>query len=373
MVSLISLAAALDAAAAQTTDSAAFIIRLGHDTTAIERYVRTPQQLRAEAIQRSPSTMLHSLTLTFDARGAVTSGEWTVREPAAAQPATRRVIRFQGDSAIVENTQGGTSRTNRVPVAEAIPLAGPFYSPYELAMMRAVAGSAQGDRVLLLPNFAPVSIRVQRVGRDSISLDNQFGEPMRAHVDARGRLLHLKTPALATVERVRWVDLSRLAQGFAARDASGQGLGQLSPRFAARRRIGAANIWLDYSRPGKRGRPVWGTLVPWGQVWRMGANDAAHFATDRTLQIGNVTVTPGTYTLFLLPNQNEWQLIINRATGMSGLDYEAAQDLGRVALNVSALERAVEAFTLEARSAANGGSLVVAWDNRTASVPITVR
>ena len=373
MASLITLGAALDAAAAQTTDSAAFIIRLGHDTTVIERYVRTPQQLRAEAVQRSPSTMLHSLTLTFDARGIVTSGEWTVRAPGAAQPASRRLIRFQGDSAVVENTQGGATRTQRVRAADAIPLAGPFYSPYELAMMRVVGGSAQIDTVALLPGAEPVGIRVQRVGRDSISLDNQFGEPMRAHIDARGRLLHLKTPALATVERVRWIDLDRAAQGFAARDATGQGLGMLSPRVAARQRIGAANVWLDYSRPGKRGRPVWGTLVPWGQVWRMGANDAAHFATDRTLQIGNVTVAPGTYTLFLLPNQSEWQLIINRATGMSGLDYDAAQDLGRVALNVSTLERAVEAFTLEARPAANGGSLVIAWDNRTGTVPITVR
>ena len=334
--SLIALAAASGGVQAQATDSAAFIIRLGHDTTAIERYVRTAQQLRAEAVQRSPSTMVHTLTLSFGPNGAVTSGEWTVRAPGQTQPASRRVIRFQGDSAIIENTQAGATRTQRVLAAAAIPMAGPFYSPYELAMMRVAATSAQIDTVPLLPGAAPVGIRVQRAGRDSISLDNQFGEPMRAHVDARGRLLHLQTPALATVERVRWIDLDRVERGFAARDAAGQGMGVLSPRVAARQRLGEANVWLDYSSQPNAAGPS-GAHCALGQVWRMGANDAAHFATDRTLQIGNVTVAPGTYTLFLLPNQNEWQLVINRADWHERSSYDQAQDVGRVALNVSTL------------------------------------
>ncbi len=360
-------------AAAQSADSAAFIIRLGHDTTVLERYVRTAQQLSAEAVQRSPTTMLHRLTLNFGPRGAVTGGEWTVRAPGATQPLSRRVIRFQGDSAIIENTQAGGTRTQRVASADAIPLAGPFYTPYELAMMRAVAGGAAADTVLLLPGAATVPIRVQRVGRDSVVLNNQFDEPMRAHIDANGRLLHLRTPAYATVERVRWIDLDMHARDFAARDASGKALGQLSPRAALRQRIGEANIWLDYSRPAKRGRPVWGGLVPWGQVWRMGANDAAHLATDRTLEIGNLTIAPGTYTLFLLPAQSGWQLIINRATGMSGLDYSTAQDIGRIPLTTETLQRPVESFTLEAREASAGGILAIAWDNLQASVTFRVR
>jgi hypothetical protein len=360
-------------ARAQTTDSAAFIIRLGTDTTAIERYVRTSQQLIAEAVQRSPATMLHRLTLRFGERGAVTAGEWTVQRPGEAEPVSRRVIRFQGDSALIENTQGGTTRTQRVAAADAIPIAGPFYTPYELAMMRAVASGAQTDTVLLLPGANTAAIRLQRVGRDSIALNNQFDEPLRAHVDARGRLLHLRTPAFASVERIRWLDLNQWAREFATRDAGGRALGPLSPRVTIRQRIGGANVWLDYSRPAKRGRPVWGALVPWNQVWRMGANDAAHLATDRPLEIGHVTLQPGTYTLFLLPAAAGWQLIINRATGMSGLDYDAAQDVERVPLRVETVERPIESFTLELRPAAGGGTLAVAWDNRVGTVPFKVQ
>jgi hypothetical protein len=131
---------------AQTADSATFIIRLGNDTTAIERYVRTPRQLVAQAVQRSPNTMLHRLVVDFDARGAVTGGEWSVQAPGANQPQTRRTIRFLGDSATIETTQGGTARTQRIRAADAIPIAGPFYSPYELAMMRGSGRSGCGYR-----------------------------------------------------------------------------------------------------------------------------------------------------------------------------------------------------------------------------------
>ncbi|MGH7468161.1 MAG: DUF2911 domain-containing protein [Longimicrobiales bacterium] len=360
-------------AGAQSTDSAAFIIRLGVDTTAIERYVRTPQQLIAEAVQRSPTTMLHRLTLRFGARGAITSGEWTVLRPGDTQPVSRRLIRFQGDTALIENTQGGTTRTQNVQAPDAIPIAGPFYTPYELAMMRAMASGANRDTVLLLPGAATAAIRLERVGRDSMALNNQFDEPLRAHVDARGRLLHLHTRAYASVERIRWIDLNHWAREFATRDAAGRALGPLSPRVTTRQRFGAANVWLDYSRPAKRGRPVWGALVPWDQVWRMGANDAAHLATDRPLEIGHVTLSPGTYTLFLLPAQSGWQLIINRSTGMSGLEYDAALDVERIPLRVENLERPVESFTIDLRPAANGGTIAIAWDNRSASVPFRVQ
>jgi hypothetical protein len=226
---------------------------------------------------------------------------------------------------------------------------------------------------MVLPGASPVAIRLQRFGRDSIALNNQFDEPLRAHVDARGRLLHLRTPAYATVERAAWLDIDRMAGEFAARDAAGKALGPLSPRETFRRRVGQANVWIDYSRPARRGRPVWGGLVPWGQVWRMGANDAAHLSTDRTLEFGSVTVPPGTYTLFLLPAQHGWQLIFNRVTGISGLDHNAAQDLGRVALKVEPVTRAVEAFTLEVGEAPDGGVLAVSWDQTRASVGFRVR
>lgn len=366
------LALSAVSATAQRPDSAAFIIRLGTDTTVVERYVRTADRIEVEAVQRAPRTLLHRMTYELDARGRVRGARHQVRRPDGGEPVLVRTMAFVGDSARIETTQGGRTTAQRVAARDAIPVAGPFYTPYELATMRA---SGKGPaRVTLLTGGGTVEIPVERVGGDTVRLANQFQEPMRARVDARGRLLRLDTPAYTSVERLGWVDLPALAREFAGRDAVGRAMGPLSPRSTSREKVGEANLWIDYSRPAMRGRPIWGGLVPWGRVWRMGANDAAHLATDRTLEVGGLTLPPGTYTLFLLPAENgEWQLIFNRATGVSGLEYDTAQDVGRVPLQLERLNEPIEQFTLSVGAVEGAPMLMLAWDRTRASVPFRVR
>jgi hypothetical protein len=378
MNSRLATAAALlaigSSAGAQPRDSAAFIVRLGTDTVSVERHVRTADRLEIEGVQRSPQTMAHRLLMTLGAGGRITGAEWTVTRPGSSTPLQRRVTQFQGDSAIVTTTQGGAPRVARLAARDAIPLSGPFYTPYEIAIMRAVAAGPARAELALLTGNAITRIPVERVGRDSVALQNQFAEPMRAHVDARGRLLHLHTPAFTTVERVDWLDLDALTRQFVARDESGKGIGPLSPRATTRTTIDSANVWLDYSRPAMRGRPVWGRLVPFGEVWRLGANDATHLATDRPLEIGTLRLEPGTYTLFLLPTADSWTLVVNRGTGMSGLEREPAKDVGRVPMQLATTTRPVEQLTIEITPAPTGGGvLAIAWDRSRATVPIRVR
>jgi hypothetical protein len=364
------LCAASAAFGQEPADSAAFIIRLGTDTTVIERYIRTADQLMVEAVQRSPTTSVHRLVVDVDRSGVVSRAVYAVSQPNSSQPTLQRTTTFAGDSAsIVTVQQDGASRTQGTAARDAIPIAGPFFSPYELAIMRAVS-RARGDSVALLSGTNVVRIPVARVGRDSVTLANQFGEPMRAHVDAAGRILHLHTPAFTTVERTGWVNLDELVREFAARDATGKGLGPLSPRHTYRARVGEANIWVDYSRPSARGRPVWGGLVPFGAVWRTGANEAAHFATDRTVQLGDLTLDPGTYTLFLLPTETDLTLIVNRGTGMSGLERDSAQDVGRVKLDKKTLDPPAESFTIDVLER---GVLAFSWDRMRGLIPIVVK
>jgi hypothetical protein len=371
-VAVFAMLCAMPQLASAQSETAAFIIRIGTDTLGVERYVRSADRIVIDAVQRSPATTIHQLVMTLGAAGSITAAEWTSRSPGSEQPATRREFRFVGDSAVVTTTQGTTSRTQSIAARGAVPLSGPFYTPYELLMMRARAAGTPRSELTLLSGTNPVTIPVERIGADSMALQNQFGEPLRAHVDDRGRLLHLRTPALTTVERVAELDFERLAREFARRDDIGRGMGMLSVPRTFRTRVGQANLWLDYSRPAMRGRPVWGTLVPWNQVWRLGANDATHFSTDRPLDIGGLALEPGTYTLFLLPSEAGWSLIVSRATGIGGLAYDPAHDVGRITLTVEPLENRVELLTIDV----TGGTeprLVVAWDRLRGSAPIRVR
>jgi hypothetical protein len=147
----------------------------------------------------------------------------------------------------------------------------------------------------------------------------------------------------------------------------------LSPRDTTAQTIGSAHLVVDYGRPSKRRREIFGSLVPFGTVWRTGANEATHFRTDRDLTIGTIRVPRGTYTLWTIPSSEGWTLIVNRQTGQWGTDYDKSKDLGRTAMKVGALSSPVEQFTIAIEAMdGSSGVLSLRWDTTQASVPIRV-
>lgn len=142
-----------------------------------------------------------------------------------------------------------------------------------------------------------------------------------------------------------------------------------SPRDTAEMRFGNDVIRVDYGRPYMRGRKIMGELVPYGRVWRTGANAATTLITTRDLRIGDVRVPEGTYTLYTLPGEGEWQLIINRQTGQWGTEYDQAQDLARIPMRVERLEQPVEQFTIDFEpGSGNVFNLNLRWENTRAWV-----
>lgn len=142
-----------------------------------------------------------------------------------------------------------------------------------------------------------------------------------------------------------------------------------SPRDTAEMRYGNDRIYVDYGRPYMRGRTIMGGLVPYGRVWRTGANAATTLVTPRDLRIGGTAVPAGTYTLYTLPGENEWQLIINRQTGQWGTEYDQAQDLARIPMQVERLAQPVEQFTIEFEpGSGNVFNLNLRWENTRAWV-----
>ena len=131
-------------------------------------------------------------------------------------------------------------------------------------------------------------------------------------------------------------------------------------------------VTIKYSRPSMRGRKIFGGLVPYGQVWRTGANAATSLTTDASLDIGGATVPAGSYTLYTLPGENAWQLIINKQTGQWGTQYDQGQDLARVPMKVGQLPSGLEIFTISLdKTGARTATLKLDWENTTASVNIS--
>lgn len=130
-------------------------------------------------------------------------------------------------------------------------------------------------------------------------------------------------------------------------------------------------VTIDYSRPSMRGRQIFGGLVAYGEPWRTGANSATSLKTNVDLTIGGAAVPAGSYTLFTIPNENSWKLIINKQTGQWGTAYDPKQDLARVDMKVTQLPAAMEVFTIAVdRTGADSATLKLQWETTLASVDL---
>ena len=130
-------------------------------------------------------------------------------------------------------------------------------------------------------------------------------------------------------------------------------------------------VTIDYSRPSVRDRKIFGGLVPYGQIWRTGANSATSLKTDVDLTIGGAAVPAGSYTLYTIPNESGWKLIINKQTGQWGTDYDEKQDLARVEMKVAKNAASTEQFTISFdKTGAGAATLKLDWANTTTSVSV---
>ncbi len=135
---------------------------------------------------------------------------------------------------------------------------------------------------------------------------------------------------------------------------------------------GGKTITVDYSSPRMKGREIYGGLVPYGQVWRTGANEATTFVTDTDLIVGGKDVPKGSYTIFTIPNEHKWTLVISKKTGEWGIPYPGdADDFARVDMSVTKLPSPIENFTIAFDQAGSTCTMRLEWETTRASVEIS--
>ena len=131
-------------------------------------------------------------------------------------------------------------------------------------------------------------------------------------------------------------------------------------------------VTVDYSSPRAKGRKIFGELVPYGEVWRTGANEATSFVSTANLSAGSSSIPAGSYTIFTVPKPDKWTLIINKKTGEWGIPYKYESDeLGRVDMNVSRTSGPVENFTIAFDQQGSACTMNISWENTQASIRLT--
>jgi hypothetical protein len=356
-------------------DSGAFVTRLGNDTVALEQYTRTATQLRGEYVIRTPRSLHRIYTFDLNPDGSIRHLE-IVTHNIGGGPGpmeTKNSADFSGDTVIMVSPRGDSSVTTKL----AVPRGTFPFQFYVYGLMEQIGRWARGtgkDSVRFTALYSADRTSggyIRKRGGDTLVFMFDEGQlagvgPFTFRLDRQGGghltwLTGKGSTLQVEVQRVASVPMAQAGPMFANRP-----LGQLSPRDTARGSIGGADVWIDYSRPSRRGRDIFGALEPWNHVWRTGANAATQLSTPVDLMIGGATVPAGKYTLWTLPSPSGWKLIINKQTGQWGTEYHPEQDLVRVDAKVETVASPIEQFTI----AFGSGSLTFAWDKTRYSVPV---
>ncbi len=366
------LAATSTAASAQ---QASLVYRLGKDTIAIEQFTRTATGMTGEMVQRSGAAVArYQYTITLAKNGRPTTASIKrLNADGSLPPNSPSDTRFTvtADS-IVRETVFADSTPRRAFAAKQAMINFPtfIYGPTELLANLANSKAAVDSlpALGLTGNLGFTGITL--AGGDSVRMRGG-AYAMILRFDASQRLQSVDG-SFTTNKSVGTRGAGRL--DIAAIAKSMKPTGTLSLRETARGAFGQGGmVLIDYGRPSVRDRTVWGgTLVPFDTVWRTGANDATHLFTSRTLTMGDVIIPPGAYTLFVQHTRTGTWLIVNKQVGQWGTVYSAANDLGRVPMQMTATPSHVEEFTIVVRAInPTRGAIEMSWGPSMMSAPFT--
>lgn len=375
-----------------------FVTLLGRDTVAVERITRTPTRLVTDEVDRWPAVRLRHTEIALAPDGSPRHMEMDIRTPNATTPRARArhvtadmtgnsVKIWIRDSSSVKDTAFATGGAITVPHVSMM------YSVIELEIAAAlkretVAQRASGDSIGFRqfypdrdigPSFVLHHGWVHPVGGGKVELWHDWLAGIGdVTVDSAGRTLTysgVRSTYQVNVTRVAVPpDVEASGARLVAAEKAQGGIKQLSVRDTARGTIGSASIVVDYGRPLARGRVLLGNVIPYGEVWRTGANAATQFTTTAGITLGGLRLAPGTYTLWTVPFKDHADLIVNKQFGQWGTSYDESQNLGTARLHAETPAAPVEEFTISVvPTDARHGMLVLEWGTFRWTEPIVVR
>ena len=366
------------------TERGAFVVTLGKDTIVVEQYARTRATLEGDMLVRGAAVIQRHYTGTLKSDGTMSRFEMTNRNVTNPQaPVVRFTVTF-GDTTVVDVTRDTMHNQIRVATPNgALPFLNFSYAMYEQYGRRARAAGKDTLATLPLGANSLTMLVVRHPARDSLTVAFAGDAATLFRVDPSGLIQAVDgrfTTQKVLSTRLTALDFNALATAFATRP-----LGQLSPSDSVLATVGGAAITVTYGRPSMRGRKVFGAesetprpVVPWGQVWRTGANFATRFTSSADLVVAGQTIPAGTYTLWTLPSPTGWKLIFNKQTkapcataaecadpkrpNLWGTDYSADSDFVRVDMQAASLDAPVEEFVITLEPQGDAGVLAFAWE-----------
>lgn len=215
-------------------------------------------------------------------------------------------------------------------------------------------------------------IQISKISDKQIQFKSEISAPITFYLDEEDRINKidaLGSPWNYTITRHEPIDLEKFTKSFAKKEI----IGDPSPHDQFSTTIAECMITMDYGRPSKRGREIFGNVVPYNKVWRTGAGTPTLFTSGCDIEIQGKIIPHGTYNIFTIPTETTWKLIFNTEDNAWGSAYRKEYDFIQVEMISTHNKKTTEKLLIEIKEKENGdGEINMSWDNTTAQTTFKV-
>lgn len=369
--------------AGQAQTSSSYIFRLGKDTVAFEQFTRTKQGISGEILALYPRVLLTQFEVTFGPGGTITHFESRGNYLSAAPGAPtlmHRICSIEDTLVRQELVRNGKRDSIFSGTFKINPGAVPAME-YDVVMYQQMLNQARaaGKDSVAIQRFTNngMTSYIKKLSNDRYE-SKSFFFPIWIKT-GKGQQIISVDASSSTIKTIGTIaegfDIRELAARYLAKEKANGTAGALSRPDTVRSNIKGSDFQVTYSRPLKRDRVIFGNIVPWNTIWRLGANFATHFSTTKDLQIGDFILPAGRYTIWMLPrsNKDSCELIFNKAVNIFGTQYDKSTDLVRLPLQVQEAGTVTEQLTITVEETDNGAAIRIRWDKLDAMLAFRVK
>jgi hypothetical protein len=362
----------------QQSYSASFVAKLGTDTVIVETYNMLPNHLYGKAFLRYPEDQIGVFDFHFYPDGSIKHYSVSFMNPDSSyitSSGTSGVYCEDDTCTWFASWKGGEDEyTNKRAVKHIDFIGGwtPTISLLEWNCMRLIKSGEQSLPITLINDYIGTrNVAVWKGKEDTLIFGGDFLEYTKLKVTPEGRILYYDgtaTPWNYIATKLEPINVDEVAKRMTKTPKIGIPSPEVKVDFVVANKI----INLSYGRPSKRGRKIFGGIVPYDSVWRTGAGDPTTLTLPYNIQFGKSVIPKGKYALYTIPGADQWTLIFNTDLTQWPTEPNRSKDFVLIPLRVKRLPTPVEQFNIVIESSIDGGIIKFIWDDTEAYAPFKI-
>ncbi len=364
--------------------SASFIAEWGGDTASIETFTIVGNHLFGKAIHLYPEPHLRQFNYYFNPDGSIRTMDIVFLDLANTSIPLKTKsgflpyrIKMNSSNEVVDfrmvDKEGEKQFTHLSKRMDFFGGWTPIFGQWQWLTDLMIKGKLNRELKFLNYVIGDYNLEMTKLEGNVVIFDSDITAPITFYLDQKHKIKKINaigSPWNYIIERHEPIDLEKYCKQFSKKKV----IGDPSPHEKVDIEISDCRISIDYGRPSKRGREIFGSVVPFGKIWRTGAGSPTILSTTKDLSFNGVIIPKGHYNLFTKPDRDKWKLIFNAEKEAWGSAYRKEFDFASVDMVSKKTKEVVEKFTIEIiQKEVNGGILQLSWDKTIATIEFEIR